>query len=80
VDLEIRALIAGPLAQFGRSGIVDDLAKRIVEVFASNLEAKLSGHGEQVALQTSFQAGSLLKTVLVTRLKSLLEPVLRIFR
>jgi carbon-monoxide dehydrogenase small subunit len=80
VDLEIRALVAGPLAQFGRSGIVDDLTKRIVEVFAKNLEAKLSGHGEQVVLQTSLQAGSLLRNVMVARLKSLLEPLLRIFR
>jgi carbon-monoxide dehydrogenase small subunit len=80
VDLEIRALIAGPLAQFGRSGIVNDLTKRIVDAFAKNLEAKLNGHGEQGALQTSFQAGSLLKDVMVARLKSLLEPVLRIFK
>jgi carbon-monoxide dehydrogenase small subunit len=80
VGLEIRALMAGPLAQFGRSGIVDDLAKRIVEVFARNLEAKMGGDGEQVVLQTSLQAGSLLRNVMVARLKSLLEPVLRIFR
>ena len=80
VDLEIRALVAGPLAQFGRSGIVNDLTKRIVDAFAKNLEAKLNGHGEQGALQTSFQAGSLLKDVMVARLKSLLEPVLRIFK
>jgi carbon-monoxide dehydrogenase small subunit len=80
VDLEIRALVAGPLAQFGRSGIVNDLTKRIVDAFAKNLEAKLNDHGEQGALQTSFQAGSLLKDVMVARLKSLLEPVLRIFK
>jgi carbon-monoxide dehydrogenase small subunit len=80
VDLEIRALMSGPLAQFGRSGIVDDLTKRILEVFAKNLEAKLSGRGEQVALQTSLQTGSLLKDVMVARLKSWLEPVFRIFR
>ena len=30
VELTIRALIAGPLAQFGRSGIVDDLIMPIV--------------------------------------------------
>jgi carbon-monoxide dehydrogenase small subunit len=80
VDLEIRALVAGPLAQFGRSGIVDDLTRRIVDVFARNLEAKMGGDGEQVVLQTSLPAGSLLRSVMVARLKSLLEPVLRIFR
>jgi carbon-monoxide dehydrogenase small subunit len=80
VDLEIRALIAGPLAQFGRSGIVDDLTKRIIDAFAKNLEAKLSGRGHQAELQTSFQAGSVLRDVMVARLKSLMGPVLRIFK
>jgi aerobic carbon-monoxide dehydrogenase small subunit len=80
VDLEIRALIAGPLAQFGRSGIVDDLTRRIIDTFAKNLETKLSGRGHQAEFQTSFQAGSLLKDVMVARLKSLMEPVLRIFK
>ena len=80
VDLEIRASIAGPLAQFGRSGIVDDLTRRIIDTFAKNLEARLSGRGHQTEFQTSFQAGSLLKDVMVARLKSLMEPVLRIFR
>ena len=45
-----------------------------------NLEAKLGGDGEQIVLQTSFQTGSLLKEVMVARLKSLIEPVFRIFR
>jgi carbon-monoxide dehydrogenase small subunit len=80
VDLEIRALIAGPLAQFGRSGIVDDLTRRIIDTFAKNLETKLSGRGHQAEFQTSFQAGSLLKDIIVARLKSLMEPVLLIFK
>jgi carbon-monoxide dehydrogenase small subunit len=80
VNLEIRALIAGPLAQFGRSGIVDDLTKRIVDTFAKNLEARLSGHGHQAEFQTSFEVGSLLRDVMVARLKSLIGPVLRLFK
>ena len=80
VNLEIRALIAGPLAQFGRSGIVDDLTKRIVDAFAKNLEARLSGHGHQAEFQTSFEVGSLLRDVMVARLKSLIGPVLRLFK
>jgi carbon-monoxide dehydrogenase small subunit len=75
VDLEIRALIAGPLAQFGRSGIVDDLTKRIIDAFARNLELKLSGGVGQGELQTSFEAGSLIKDVLVARVKRFLSSV-----
>jgi len=80
VDLEIRALIAGPLAQFGRSGIVEDLTKRIVDTFSSNMEARLCGHGDQVVSNTSLQAGSLLKEVVKARLLALLQPILWMFR
>jgi carbon-monoxide dehydrogenase small subunit len=80
VDLEIRALIAGPLAQFGRSGIVEDLTRRIVDVFSRNIEAVLSGDGDRVVPDTSLQAGSLLKDLVKARLLALLEPILRMFR
>jgi aerobic carbon-monoxide dehydrogenase small subunit len=75
INLEIRALIAGPLAQFGRSGIVDDLTKRIIDAFARNLELKLSGEVGQGELQTSFEADSLIKDVLVARVKRFLSSV-----
>jgi carbon-monoxide dehydrogenase small subunit len=80
VDLEIRALIAGPLAQFGRGGIMDDLTKRIVGVFAVNMEARLSGRGNRVATDAPLQAGSLLKELIKARLVALLHPILRMFR
>jgi carbon-monoxide dehydrogenase small subunit len=79
VDLEIRALIAGPLAQFGRSGIIDDLTKRIIDAFARNLELKLSGEAGQGELQTSLEAGSLIRDVLVARLKRLLNSLKNLF-
>lgn len=34
--------LAGPLAQFGRSGIVNDLAARLTSQFASNLKQRLA--------------------------------------
>ena len=63
VEIEIRALVAGPLAQFGRSGIMDDLAKRIIQTFSENLERKLGGGGDD-QMQTSLNAGSLMKDAL----------------
>jgi carbon-monoxide dehydrogenase small subunit len=70
VDLTIRALLAGPLAQFGRSGIVDDLVNKMTERFAANLEARLSG-SPPVGDQKPLEAGSLFWSLLVGRLKRL---------
>lgn len=43
VALEVGYTLKGPLAQFGRPGLVRDLAARITAEFASNLEARLAG-------------------------------------
>lgn len=40
IDSEIK--LAGALAQFGRSGIVNDVARQLTETFARNLHATLS--------------------------------------
>ena len=77
VALTIRALLTGPLAQFGRSGIVEDLAARITAAFAHNLEAALTGtaplgHPEAAPLN----AGALLGQVLWARLKTILARLL----
>jgi len=74
VELEIRALLAGPLAQFGRSGIMDDLSKRIIQAFSENLERKLNGASEE-QMQTSLNAGSMIRDVLIGRLKRLWAPI-----
>ncbi len=44
------------------------------------MEARLSGHGDQVVSDTSLQAGSLLKDLMKARLLALLEPILLMFR
>ncbi len=43
VDVQISYVLAGPLAQVGRSAIVRDLVRRIGETFAQTLDARLSG-------------------------------------
>jgi carbon-monoxide dehydrogenase small subunit len=72
VEIVIRALLAGPLAQFGRSGIVEDLVSRVAQAFARNLEARVTGSVSELEARTSapLAAGSLLRQVLVARLKS----------
>jgi carbon-monoxide dehydrogenase small subunit len=42
VELAIDYTLTGTLAQFGRSGIVQDIAKRMTAAFAANLEARLN--------------------------------------
>jgi carbon-monoxide dehydrogenase small subunit len=82
VELVIRALLAGPLAQFGRSGIVEDLVSRVAQAFARNLEARLTGSGSDIETPTSapLAAGSLLRQVLATRLKAALARLFHLGR
>jgi carbon-monoxide dehydrogenase small subunit len=43
VDLHVTWRVAGPLAQFTRGALVQDLVRRITAQFAANLEARLTG-------------------------------------
>ncbi|HBK77605.1 MAG TPA: 2Fe-2S iron-sulfur cluster binding domain-containing protein [Gammaproteobacteria bacterium] len=54
VEVEIAYTIAGPLAQFGRSGFVRNLVGRLATTFAHNVNAALSGEsGSAAALAQS---------------------------
>ena len=72
--------MTGPLAQFGRGRVVENMTKRILATFAANVEAKLSGRGEKVVSGEPFYAGSLLKDLATARLSALVEPIRRMFR
>jgi carbon-monoxide dehydrogenase small subunit len=73
VTLTIAALLIGPLAQFGRSGIVEDLVARITEAFARNLEARLTGavSADDQSVQAPLEAGALFRQVIWARLKAM---------
>jgi carbon-monoxide dehydrogenase small subunit len=43
VELSLEFQLQGPLAQFGRSGLVKDFARRLIAEFARNLSADLAG-------------------------------------
>ncbi len=77
VTLAIRALLVGPLAQFGRSGIVEDLVARITEAFARNLEARLTGTilADDQSNQTPLEAGTLFQQVVWARLKAMVGKI-----
>ncbi len=74
VDLAIGYTLTGVLAQFGRSGLVQDVASRLIAAFASNLEQRLSraaaGEAPPPAAEAGeFNAGSLAFSVLIGRVR-----------
>ena len=55
----MRFLLAGSLAQFGRLGLIRDVADHLTSVFASNLQAALSGKPAGDEAYKPLTAGSL---------------------
>jgi carbon-monoxide dehydrogenase small subunit len=71
VDVTVRALLAGTLAQFSRSGIVQDLVTRITEKFSQRLQRSLTDPQTIGSSEASLNATALLLQVITTRLRSL---------
>ena len=63
--------LQGPLAQFSRSGLAQELGRRIVGAFAANLNARLSG-GAGAPAPAALRAGRLVWQALWARVKTLL--------
>ncbi len=76
--------LAGPLAQFGKGPIMQDIANRITADFVANFEARLSAAtapsvaaaSAPRAAPQSLDAGNLLWTVFVERLRALIRMLL----
>jgi carbon monoxide dehydrogenase subunit G len=50
VSIEAELTLSGPAAQFGRTGLINEMSKRLIVEFASCLEAKLKAEtGEEAA-------------------------------
>ena len=72
VDVDIGYTLTGMLAQFGRSGLVQDIASRLTAAFARNLEARLSAGSNPAAaplVVRELNAGSLMSAVLLDRVR-----------
>jgi carbon-monoxide dehydrogenase small subunit len=67
VELTIGYTLTGPLAQFSRTDLVQDIAGRLIETFVAQVEARLSGQGAPTAGQ--LHAGRLIFSVLARRLR-----------
>ncbi|UGY05003.1 xanthine dehydrogenase family Fe-S subunit [Bradyrhizobium quebecense] len=81
VDLSIGFTLSGALAQFSRSGLIQDVAGRIIAVFVQNLETRLShrsGGGEgEPAMVREFDAGALMRSLALDYMRRALRWLLR---
>jgi aerobic carbon-monoxide dehydrogenase small subunit len=69
------------LAQFGRSAIVGDLAARVSDMFVRNLERRMAGSSDAMDETTApIPAGSMLRAVIVARVKKAFARLLGRFR
>jgi carbon-monoxide dehydrogenase small subunit len=76
VQVTVGYTLSGMLAQFGRAGIVKDVAGRLTTSFANNLEARLSGNSEILEpTDKGLDAGSLIVSIFVENLKAALKRV-----
>jgi aerobic carbon-monoxide dehydrogenase small subunit len=79
VDIEVGYALTGALAQFSRSGIVNDLAERLTTAFAKNVEARLGGGADSSNAATApseLNAGSLILSVIRTRIRRFFDRLL----
>ena len=75
VDVTIGYRLTGMLAQFGRAGLVQDLAARLTSAFAQNVEARLSGRTQSTQPQ-ELRFGTLIGPMIVERARRLWASLL----
>src|SRR5262249_61312886 len=81
VDITVRTLLLGPLAQFGRSAIVSDLAARIGDMFTRNLERRMAGSPDARDETTApIPAEGVLRAVMAARVKQAFARLVGKFR
>ncbi|MBV7485592.1 2Fe-2S iron-sulfur cluster-binding protein [Bordetella sp. BOR01] len=70
VDVDLQYTLQGPLAQFSRSGLVQDFVRRMIADFGKNVGARLgSGVGDGPPAQAEFNAVGMFFSVLWMRIK-----------
>jgi carbon-monoxide dehydrogenase small subunit len=68
VDVSVKFLLSGALAQFSRSGLVKDVADHLTRVFAQNLEARLSGRPVATEASETLDAAAIARSALWARI------------
>ena len=68
MHVELAYSLQGPLAQFSRSGLVQDFVRRMIADFGRNVAARMSGAAGAPPAQASFNASGMFFQVLWTRI------------
>ena len=79
IDVSVGYTLTGALAQFSRTGLIQDVANRLTATFAKNLEARLGGGPADQApppAAAELNAGSLLLSVIAGRVRALVRRLL----
>ncbi len=78
VELSVQALLTGPLAQFSRGQIVQDLLTRLAGEFARRLEYSLEHGDENLPVQdTALRPWALLRSALAAKLRVMFPALFR---
>jgi carbon-monoxide dehydrogenase small subunit len=76
VDVSLKLLLSGALAQFSRSGLLKDVADHLTRLFAKNLAAAMSGAPLEEDRRV-LDAGAVARAALLTRITALLRRLFR---
>ena len=71
VAVTLEYMLQGPLAQFSRSGLVKDFVRRMIADFGARITAQLGGQAVPEAAASRFNAGSLVWSVIWSRIRRL---------
>ncbi len=75
VSVSVKFLLAGPLAQFSRSGLLRNVADHLTKKFAGNLVARLSG-AKVADMADTLDAGKYVRSVLWGRFLSFISRLI----
>jgi carbon-monoxide dehydrogenase small subunit len=73
--VSVTFLLSGALAQFSRSGLVKDVADHLTQVFARNLEARLSGAPAVAAPADVLDAGAVARSAVWARFAAVVRRI-----
>jgi carbon-monoxide dehydrogenase small subunit len=75
VDVSVKFLLSGALAQFSRSGLIKDVADHLTQVFAQNLEARLSGRPAAASRADTLDVGTLARSAIWGRIRAFVSKM-----
>jgi carbon-monoxide dehydrogenase small subunit len=76
IDVSVKFLLSGALAQFSRSGLFKDVADHLTRIFAQNLEARLSGKPIAGGPTGTLDAGAVARSAVWARVRTFVSRVL----